>query len=67
MLRGFDCITLHIVKVFFRKSLNENVVVFNAKGRYGTTLTSCRFMRIGAFYALNTPYLLRCGVLCRLF
>ena len=50
MLRGFDCITLHIVKVFFRKSLNENVLVFNAKGRYGTTLTSCRFMRIGAFY-----------------
>ena len=48
----FCRLTLHIVKVFFRKSLNENVVVFNAKGRYGTTLTSCRFVRIGAFCAL---------------
>ena len=48
----FCRLTLHIVKVFFRKSLNENVVVFNAKRRYGTTLTSCRFVRIGAFCAL---------------
>jgi hypothetical protein len=48
----FCRMTLHIVKVFFRKSLIENVVVFLSEGWHGTTLTSCRFMRIGAFCAL---------------
>ena len=36
----------------FRKSSNENVEVFLLKGPNGTTLTSCRYMRIGAFCAL---------------
>ena len=36
----------------FRKSFIENVEVFLSEGWHGTTLTSCRFMRIGAFCAL---------------
>ena len=36
----------------FRKSLIENVVVFLSEGRYGTTLTSCRFMRMGTICTL---------------
>ena len=49
---GFRRLILHIVKVFFRKSFIENVEVFLSEGWHGTTLTSCRFMRIGAFCAL---------------
>ena len=36
----------------FRKSFIENVEVFLSEGWHGTTLTSCRFMRIGASCAL---------------
>lgn len=42
-LDGFKLSDITYCESVFRESLNENVVVFNAKGRYGLTLTSCRF------------------------
>ena len=43
---------LHICESVFRKSFSENVVVFLSEGWHGTTLTSCRYMKIGAFCTL---------------
>lgn len=45
-------LALHIVKVFFASPYMKMWKFSRLVGRYGTTLTSCRFMRIGAFCTL---------------